>query len=451
MSAFLVALVLVVALVVWPRRQAIWRTLRWKQKPIRNVATLSSTDDASLKEEVIATKGPLKEKQRRRILRDPRLLPKPPIKLDKPVWPRPKPPKVMTKSEADRLFSATLRTRDRNLRDLAADPEQLARYGLPKWESEADLAQALSISVGQLRHFSIHRERESAPHYVCFAVRKRRGGERLIFAPKRRLKAIQRSLHKALVGKLPVSASAHGFVRGRSIVSNAAPHVGKAVVLKFDIKDCFPSIHFARVRGLLIALGYSYPIATALSVLMTEAPRQPFQVGNALYHVPVGPRVCVQGAPTSPGLCNAIMMKLDHRLAGLAEARGFAYTRYADDLTFSGNDEAAVDHFLAFVPRIVAGEGFAINREKTRVMRRAGRQTVTGVVVNKSAGLSRQARRRLRAEMHRLSQSTAAPEARTLWRLQGKLAYLRMLNARAAAPLLAAFGKLRMRGSAASA
>jgi RNA-directed DNA polymerase len=214
-------------------------------------------------------------------------------------------------------------------------------------------------------------------------------------------------------------------------------------VLKFDIKDCFPTIHFARVRGLLVALGYSYPVATALAVLMTEAPRQPFEVGNQLFHVPVGPRICVQGAPTSPGLCNAVMMKLDHRLAGLAKARGFAYTRYADDLTFSGNDEAAVEHLLAFVPRIVAAEGFVINPEKTRIMRRAARQTVTGVVVNKSTGLSRKARRRLRAEMHRLSQNGATPEAPVLRRLQGKLAYLRMLNAHAAAPLIAAFVRLR--------
>jgi RNA-directed DNA polymerase len=243
-----------------------------------------------------------------------------------------------------------------------------------------------------------------------------------------------------------VSAHAHGFITGRSIVTNAAPHVGKAVVLKFDIKDCFPTIHFGRVRGLLLALGYSYPLATTLAVLMTEAPRQPFEIGSALYNVPIGPRVCVQGAPTSPGLCNAVMLKLDRRLAGLAKAQGFAYTRYADDLTFSGDKEEAVGRLLAWVPRIVDAEGFALNASKTRIMRRGGRQTVTGVIVNKSAGLSRRERRRVRAEIHRLSQGAAAPERGVTQRLRGKLAYLNMLNPLTTAPLLAAFARLTGRG-----
>jgi RNA-directed DNA polymerase len=435
---------MVARLIVWA--QAFVQTLRWKRRPIRNVATLAGTDDASLKEEVITTSGPLKPNHRRLTVRDQRLLPKPAIKVERYVWPRPKKARIFTKAEANRLFSATLRTHDRNIRDLATDREQLARYGLPIWESEADLAAALSVTLGQLQHYSIHRERERASHYVCFAVPKRSGGERLIYAPKRRLKRLQRLLHQLLVRKLPFSAHAHGFVSGRSIATNAAPHVGKSVVLKFDIKDCFPTIHFGRVRGLLVALGYSYPLATTLAVLMTEAPRQPFEIGDALYHVPIGSRVCVQGAPTSPGLCNAVMLKLDRRLAGLAKAEGFAYTRYADDLTFSGDNEEAVERLLARVPRIVEAEGFALNAAKTRLMRRGGRQRVTGVVVNKSAGPSRQERRRLRAEIHRLSQNAGAPERRAMQRLRGKLAYLRMLNPVTTAPLVTAFQNLSRRG-----
>ncbi len=116
------------------------------------------------------------------------------------------------------------------------------------------------------------------------------------------MKAIQRRLYELLLRKLPVSAHAHGFVPGRSIASNAAPHAGKAVVIKFDIKDCFPSIHFWRVRGLLIALGYSYPVATALAVLMTEAPRQPFELNGALFHVPTGPARVRAGRANQPRL-----------------------------------------------------------------------------------------------------------------------------------------------------
>ena len=90
------------------------------------------------------------------------------------------------------------------------------------------------------------------------------------------------------------------FVKGRSVATNAAPHVAKPVVIKLDIADCFPTIHVARVRGLLIGCGYSYPVAQTLAVLMTEPPRQPVEVEGTLYHVPVGPRVCVQGAPDQP-------------------------------------------------------------------------------------------------------------------------------------------------------
>lgn len=442
MSPLILAALGLAALLVWTRRGAIWRTLRWKRRPIRNVAALGDMDDASIAEETIATAGPLKPGHRRLATRDPRLLPKPPIKIER-AWPRLEKPRIFSKSEADRLFSATLRTRDRNIRDLAVDVEQLERYGLPIWRSEAELASALGLGLGQLLHYSIHRFRERAPHYICFAIPKRRGGERLIFAPKRRLKAIQRRLRELLIDRLPVSANAHGFVRGRSIATNAAPHSGKAVVIKFDIKDCFPTIHFGRVRGLLIALGYSYPVATTLAVLMTEAPRQPVELDGELIHAPVGPRVCVQGAPTSPGLCNAMMLRLDRRLVGLAAAQGFAYTRYADDLTFSGDDGAAAEHLLSLAPKIVAEEGFAVNREKTRVMRRGGRQTVTGVVVNDTLGLSRRERRKMRAELHRLSQHEPAPSFGVLRRLEGKLAYLHMLSPAMAAPLLSALAKLR--------
>jgi retron-type reverse transcriptase len=134
----------------------------------------------------------------------------------------------------------------------------------------------------------------------------------------------------------------------------------------------------------------------------------------------------VQGAPTSPGLCNAILLRLDRRLAGLAEKHGFTYTRYADDLTFSGADTAKVAKFLQAVPAIVASEGFAVNVKKTRVMRAGRRQAVTGVVVNQAMGLSRQERRKLRAGLHR--QKTAGADPGERLRLNGKLAYLFMLN-----------------------
>ena len=380
--------------------------------------------------EVVDLKGgPLKPLHRRLALRDRRLLPKPPappIRLGK----RPKHP-WFSPRDAARWFSATFLTRNRGLRDLLPDEAQLARLGLPLWRDEAELAAALGLGLGQLRHFSIHRERERHPHYVAFARPKRGGGERIILAPKRRLKAVQRRLLALLVEKLPVSEHAHGFRRGRSVRSGAEPHVGKSCVVHLDLKDFFPTVTFPRVRGFFVACGYGYPVATVLAMLCTEARRQPVSVDGEVFHVPVGPRHAVQGAPTSPALCNALVLKLDRRLAGLARKFGLAYTRYADDLSFSGDlDPKAAGRFIRAADAIVRAEGFVTNPAKTRVMRRGHRQAVTNVTVNATLGLSRRERRRLRAAAHALGKQRAAgtpdPAAELRWR--GQVAYVAMLN-----------------------
>jgi hypothetical protein len=153
---------------------------RWAKAPQRDVSALAGTGEADFKREVVTTTGPLKPNHRRLVVRDKRLLPKPPPDPNRGVWPAPKKPKYLTESEADRLFGPSLRTRNRDVMDLATDEAQLERYGLPVWKTEEDVAAALSISVGQLRHLSQHRHRETVPHYVTFAIPKRSGGERLI-------------------------------------------------------------------------------------------------------------------------------------------------------------------------------------------------------------------------------------------------------------------------------
>jgi RNA-directed DNA polymerase len=397
---------------------------------------ISSADEIENEAEewVDLSGGPLKEKHQRRALRDKRLLPK--IKSPARQLGISKRKTIIPRDEADRLFAGTMRTLNRNLRDLLTDEEQLQRLGLPVWRTEDDLAATLGISRKELWFFSIHRERERQPHYISFAIPKRSGGKRVIMAPKRRLKAIQRKLLELLVEKLPVSDCAHAFRRGRNIRTGAEPHVGKRAVLKLDLKDFFPTVTAARVRGLLIACGYSFSVATTLAVIMTEAERQPVEVDGTIFHVPVGERHCVQGAPTSPGICNAILLKMDRRLAGFARKNGLSYTRYADDLSFSGEmDRATANKYRATVTRIVSEEGFQINAEKTRWMNRGSRQSVTGVIVNQTLGLSRQERRRMRAAAHHLRQQAASVDhAMKCAQLKGKVAYLAMLNPAQAAP-----------------
>ncbi|HET7863324.1 MAG TPA: reverse transcriptase family protein, partial [Burkholderiaceae bacterium] len=280
-----------------------WGWQRWQQARRQADPLPSRTAPArSAPREPAAAPGPTVKKRHRRLaLRDARLGPKPP-------GPDPwgKKPKVMELDEATRLFSATLRTRNRDIRDLTTDVHQLSRHGLPVWHTEEDIATALGLPLNRLRHYAIHRDKERVSHYVSFAIPKRSGGERIIMAPKRELKALQRRLNHLLVNKLPLSDQAHGFRAGHSIATNARPHVGRAVVVRMDLQDFFPSLHMGRVRGLLVALGYGYPVATCLAVLMTESERHPVQVDSETFLVPAGPRHTVQGAPTSPGLANAI-------------------------------------------------------------------------------------------------------------------------------------------------
>ena len=391
-------------------------------QPRRDVSRLPGIEGADLvREGIDVSGGPLKPGHRRRALRDPRLLPK---AIRHTLRGRRR--KMLARAEAARLFAGTLRTTNRHIRDLAPDLEQLRRYALPEWTTEDEVAAALGISVGRLRYFSIHRELERRPHYVAFAIPKRSGGERTILAPKQELKALQRRLLPLLVDRLPVSEHAHGFRRGRSIRTGAEPHVGARALVQADLADFFPTVTYPRVRGFLIALGYGYPVAAVLAALMTESIRQPVEHEGILYHVPVGPRHCVQGAPTSPGLCNAIALRLDRRLHGLARALGFTYTRYADDFTFSGAAEENLGGLLKGTSRIVESEGFRLNAKKTRVTRRGRRQLVTGVSVGTTLGLSRRERRRLRARIHQAGQRP--PDPAEAARIGGHLAYVRMLN-----------------------
>jgi hypothetical protein len=423
---------------------AFWTWLRQrfaKKAPTRDVVRLESagTDVSKVEEVVDVSGGPLKAGHRRRALRDPRLLPK-----KKPALSvyrhRGKRRKVMEADLANRLFSASLRTRNREIRDLLTDEEQLGRYGLPIWRNEEELAEALGLSVRRLRYFAMHRLRERICHYVTFAIPKRRGGERLIMAPKRQLKAIQRKLLHVLIQRLPTSPHAHGFLFHRSVRTNAEPHRGRRVLLQLDLADFFPSVHVGRVCGLFVSLGYGYVVAQTLALLMTESERQPVDISGQIVFVPVSPRYCVQGAPTSPGLCNALLLRLDRRLAGLARRFGFIYTRYADDLTFSGDDVGAIHKLRAAAEHIVRDEGFQVNRAKTRISRQSARQVVTGVIVNDVVGLSRQERRRLRAAIHQLGrEADPVQRAELEARLRGKLGYLHMLNPSQADKLQARF------------
>jgi retron-type reverse transcriptase len=352
-----------------------------------------------------------------------------------------------------RYFGEELWGTSARQRSAVVDEEKLGRFGLPSLRNEREVAAWLGLPLARLRWFTHDRAADTTWHYVRYTVPKRSGGRRVILAPKRELKSLQRRALADLVGKIPIAPAAHGFVPGRSITTNALPHVGKRVVVRLDLKDFFPSITFPRVRGVFIAHGYSYTVASTLALLCTEYDREPFDREGERFYVSVGPRHLVQGAPTSPALANLVAWRLDRRLTGLAAKYGFSYTRYADDLTFSGDDPAVAGRLITNVKRIATDERFTLNDAKTRVARRSRRQVVTGLVVNDQVATSRQLRRRLRAMLHNaqrdvrgegMAEKEPALTGATFSRARGLVAFVNAVNPQHAAPLWAALRRLQV-------
>lgn len=188
----------------------------------------------------------------------------------------------------------------------------------------------------------------------------------------------------------------------RSIRTNAAEHVDRDIVINMDLENFFPSINFNRVRFVFTSLGYSPSVATILALLCTEAPRRPVTYDGQNYLVATRPRGLPQGACTSPALSNQIARRLDRRMSGLASKLGMTYTRYADDLTCSGDEtlRPKVGYVMACIRHIAEDEGFAVNAKKTRVLRRNTAQVVTGLVVNDKPSVSRSKIRQIRAILH---------------------------------------------------
>ncbi len=263
-------------------------------------------------------------------------------------------------------------------------------------ETSGDAAAFLGQPHGKLIYM-LYRAADSQ-RYTAFEIPKRSGGMRLIHSPSGVIRDAQTALAPYLLALYNPHPSAHGFIKERSILSNAKLHTGQRLVFNVDLADFFPSINFGRIRGLFMA--------------------PPFQLGPAA--ATVFAQLCThknglpQGAPTSPALSNFIAADLDRRLTRLARDSGARYSRYADDITFSCNHATMPAQLAAFtqgedgliveageaLQRAIAASGFSINHAKVRLQKRHMRQSVTGLNVNERANVSRLRVRRLRAMLH---------------------------------------------------
>ncbi|HLW52649.1 MAG TPA: reverse transcriptase family protein [Candidatus Angelobacter sp.] len=341
-------------------------------------------------------------------------------------------------------------------------------WKVPPLESTGALARWLGVDVAELEWFADRKGLAGKQaisklrHYYYTILAKRAGSLRLIEAPKVRLKQIQQKMLAEILSRIPPHPAAHGFVRERSIKTFVASHVGRRVVLRMDLKDFFPSFPATRIQAVFRTLGYPEAVADLLGGLCTSATpgdvwgRAAFgedtlhlwesrAEAQALYsrrHLP-------QGAPTSPALANICSYRLDCRLTGLAKAAGAIYTRYADDLAFSGDleFERVVERFAIHVAAILHEEGFQVHHRKTRIMRQGVRQHLAGLVTNKRLNIRRQDFDRLKAILTncaRTGPSAQNRESHPFFRehLEGRVGFMEMINAQKGAHVRALFERI---------
>lgn len=303
---------------------------------------------------------------------------------------------------------------------------KVQKVQLPPIPDMKTLYELLQITKADLSALLRPGEGPGAP-YVQFEIAKATGGKRVISAPRKKLKQVQRIILDKVLSNIPVSEACHGFVPKRSIRSNAEPHLKSAVVMKLDLVDFFPTIHYRRIVGLFEYYGYKADVGRTLAALVTHRPR-------LADGTPIWPGILPQGAPTSPALANIVCRRMDARLVALAQQFGARYTRYADDLTFSfpTKPDVRVGRFLWWVDAICHAEGFVENTRKRRVLRPHVQQRITGVVVNEKLTIPRERRRAFRALLARCKKDgfAAALEAnlKTREEMAGFAAYVKMVQ-----------------------
>jgi RNA-directed DNA polymerase len=303
--------------------------------------------------------------------------------------------------------------------------QELARRRVPILFSAEDLAFRLGISMRQLNWLSYAKQ----GRYRMLERSKANGKIRILHAPNSKLKTVQRWITSKIILKQKPHPYATAYYPGSTLAQGADPHVGRKVVIRMDLKDFFPSITYAQVRRVFSSFGYSYGVASALASLCCLEGK------------------LVQGAPSSPALSNLVALNIDRRITGLKKHlksadQKFYYTRYADDLIFSFDEENMVGT-LPLIRQIVREEGFVVNEDKLRIMRSGRQQQVTGVVVNQRLNVNAAECRRLRAVLHNIRNHGWDTEMQR-WQsnmgtcvrnqvhfrqiLEGRIAFVRSLN-----------------------
>lgn len=256
-----------------------------------------------------------------------------------------------------------------------ANVEQLKRNKLPIIKDLCTLFKALNLEYSDLKWLFFSNGRKDFLYYKM-NISKKNGGKRELQIPNDKLMTIQKAINRALLNKIRLSENCVGFVKNKSIVTNAEKHIGAKVLLKFDIKDFFPSIKFYKVYKQFRFIGYGEKVAKCLTMICVDS-------SGSL----------PQGAPTSPALSNIVCFKLDKRIANFCSNQNLIYTRYADDITISSLtvlEKKEINFIKKIIIKIINEEGFESNPEKLNVIYSNSRMEVTGIVVNKKLSVKKE-------------------------------------------------------------
>ncbi len=324
---------------------------------------------------------------------------------------------------------------------LVSQQALLTNKALPLLNTENDLAQWLGVSNAELVWLSaLYRDDQNAHdagrHYYYSIVKKRNGSPRLIESPKKRLREIQRRILHGILGHAPIHDAAHGFRKARSCKTHGSLHCGKKWLFTFDLSNYFHSIRWPSVYAIFIELGYPQSVSRLLTALTTH---RCYMVDPAITKL-LSEQQCLlqerhlpQGAPSSPALSNAALYHFDRRLSGLADSLGLVYSRYGDDLAFSGNVQRDWRFLQPLIGSISLEQGLLLNYRKTRVMKSHQKQRLTGIVVNAKSNVDRKYYDKLKAILTNCSRYGVEKQNRDghpdfCAFLKGSVAHVKYLN-----------------------
>lgn len=239
------------------------------------------------------------------------------------------------------------------------------------------LSHLLGIEPKELTKYLICEEL----YYNERLIPKKNGKMRTLCIPSVSLKYIQKWILNNILYRVQISDCATGFCRDKSILVNAKQHTSQNCIINLDIKDFFPSVSMDRIFRLFYYYGYTKEVSFVMAKLCTYKGQLP------------------QGSPASPYLTNIVCLKLDKRLNQLAKKCNATYTRYADDITISGDYK--IQQSVDLIKDIIKDEGFEINQEKTRILFKHQKQEVTGLIVNNDIiHVDREYKRQVKKEIY---------------------------------------------------